>query len=59
MRYFCQRVVLMSDGRIVEDRPVDQALAFEHPVGQQLQRAMLPERPEQRLPAVQPATAQA
>jgi nickel transport system ATP-binding protein len=57
VRYFCQRVVLMSEGRIVEDRPVDQALAFEHPVGQQLQRAMLPERPEQRLAAAQPATA--
>jgi len=59
VRYFCQRVVLMSEGRIVEDRPVDQALAFEHPVGQQLQRAMLPERPKQRLSAAQPATAQA
>lgn len=45
VRYFCQRVVVLDAGRIVEDRVVDGDLAFDHPAGQQLQAAVLPERP--------------
>lgn len=46
VRYFCQRVMVLADGRIVEDRSVDQELSFQHSAGQQLQAAMLPSRPE-------------
>lgn len=45
VRYFCQRVVVLAEGKVVEDRPVDHALAFEHPVARQLQAAVLPTRP--------------
>ncbi|MFJ4453291.1 nickel import ATP-binding protein NikE [Pseudomonas sp. NPDC089392] len=45
VRYFCQRVVVLDAGRIVEDRAVNGDLSFDHPVGQQLQAAVLPERP--------------
>jgi len=45
VRYFCQRVVLLDAGRIVEDRPVDGSLRFAHGVGKQLQAAVLPQRP--------------
>lgn len=45
VRYFCQRVVVLDAGRIVEDRVVKGDLAFDHPAGQQLQAAVLPERP--------------
>ncbi|CAM3948355.1 Nickel import ATP-binding protein NikE [Pseudomonas reidholzensis] len=45
VRYFCQRVVLLAEGRIVEDRPVERAMAFEHPLGRQLQEAVLPGAP--------------
>jgi len=45
VRYFCQRVLLLDAGRIVEDRPVDGNLSFDHEVGKQLQAAMLPARP--------------
>ncbi|MFK0035441.1 nickel import ATP-binding protein NikE [Pseudomonas monteilii] len=45
VRYFCQRVVVLDAGRIVEDRVVDGGLSFDHPAGQQLQAAVLPERP--------------
>lgn len=45
VRYFCQRVVVLDAGRIVENRVVDGNLSFEHPAGQLLQAAMLPQRP--------------
>ncbi|MFJ4346532.1 nickel import ATP-binding protein NikE [Pseudomonas sp. NPDC089401] len=48
VRHFCQRVVVLDAGRIVEDRVVDADLAFEHPAGQALQAALLPERPVKR-----------
>lgn len=47
VRYFCQRVVVLDNGRIVEDHMVGSSLSFRHPAGQQLQAAMLPERPMQ------------
>jgi nickel transport system ATP-binding protein len=46
VQYFCQRVVLLHNGRIVEQRPVTHDLCFAHPVGRQLQSAMLPARPQ-------------
>ncbi len=45
VRYFCQRVVVLDAGRMVEDRLINGNLSFVHPVGQQLQAAVLPERP--------------
>ncbi|MFW3895749.1 nickel import ATP-binding protein NikE [Pseudomonas bharatica] len=45
VRYFCQRVVVLDAGRIAEDRAVNGDLSFDGPVGQQLQAAVLPERP--------------
>ncbi|MFK0310050.1 nickel import ATP-binding protein NikE [Pseudomonas sp. NPDC090233] len=45
VRYFCQRVVLLDAGRIVEDRPVDGSLWFDQGVGRQLQSAVLPRTP--------------
>jgi nickel transport system ATP-binding protein len=45
VRYFCQRVVVLDAGRMVEDRLINGNLSFDHPVGQQLQAAVLPERP--------------
>ncbi|WDY60036.1 nickel import ATP-binding protein NikE [Pseudomonas sp. PSKL.D1] len=45
VRYFCQRVVVVNGGRVVEDTPVDAGLVFKHPVGQQLQAAVLPAMP--------------
>lgn len=49
VRFFCQRVVLLDGGRIVEDRPVTPDLDFVHPVGRQLQAAVLPSAPATRL----------
>lgn len=46
VQYFCQRVVLLDNGCIVEDRPVTHCTGFEQPVGKQLQSAMLPTRPD-------------
>lgn len=48
VRYFCQRVVVLDAGRIVEDRAVEGELSFEHPAGRQLQAAVLPVRPARR-----------
>jgi nickel transport system ATP-binding protein len=45
VRYFCQRVVVLDAGRIVEDRQMDARLVFEHPAGRQLQAAVLPAGP--------------
>ncbi|GAB7532757.1 nickel import ATP-binding protein NikE [Pseudomonas sp. 3A(2025)] len=45
VQYFCQRVLLLDGGRIVEDRPVGSRLEFEHPAGRRQQAAVLPVRP--------------
>ncbi|MDH0043925.1 nickel import ATP-binding protein NikE [Pseudomonas juntendi] len=45
VHYFCQRVVVLDAGSIVEDCTVRGDLSFEHPAGRQLQAAVLPERP--------------
>lgn len=57
VQYFCQRVLLLDGGRIVEDRPVGPNLRFEHPVGQQLQAAVLPGSPRKRAAAEKSAAA--
>ncbi|CAH1663174.1 MULTISPECIES: nickel import ATP-binding protein NikE [unclassified Chelatococcus] len=45
---FCERVVVMDGGRIVEDVPVIRPLHFTHPAARALQGAVLPARPAQR-----------
>jgi len=50
VRYFCQRVVVLDAGRIIEERQIDGRLSFDHAVGKQLQAAVLPVRPTIREP---------
>lgn len=45
VRYFCQRVLLLAEGSIVEDRAVTPDMRFTHPAGQLLTAAMLPSEP--------------
>lgn len=45
VRYFCQRVLLLADGSIVEDHRVTPGMRFAHPAGQLLQAAVLPSEP--------------
>lgn len=45
VRYFCQRVLLLADGSIVEDRVVKPGMRFVHPAGQLLEAAVLPAEP--------------
>lgn len=45
VRRFCDRVVVLEDGCIVEKRQVTADLSFDHPAGQALQRAILPAMP--------------
>ncbi|MBK1677158.1 nickel import ATP-binding protein NikE [Rhodospirillum rubrum] len=42
---FCQRVIVLDEGKIVEEAPVTGAQRFEHPASRALQRAILPVRP--------------
>ncbi|CAH1653770.1 Ni(2(+)) ABC transporter ATP binding subunit NikE [Hyphomicrobiales bacterium] len=45
---FCERVIVMDGGRIVENVPVTRPLHFTHPAARALQGAVLPARPAQR-----------
>lgn len=51
VQYFCQRVVVLAAGSIVEDRPVHPGMRFTHPAGQVLQNAVLPCEPARPLSA--------
>jgi nickel transport system ATP-binding protein len=48
VQHFCQRVILLAEGRIVEDRVVEPGLRFRHPAGAALQAAVPPARPLRR-----------
>ena len=48
IKHFCQRVVVLAEGTLVEDREVTPHLYFEHPAAAQLQAAVLPARPRAR-----------
>ncbi|WP_407310231.1 nickel import ATP-binding protein NikE [Pseudomonas sp. nanlin1] len=45
VQHFCQRVVVLADGSVAEDRSVVANMQFAHPAGQLLQAAVLPARP--------------
>lgn len=45
VRRFCNRVVVLHDGELVEDRPAGPPFAFDHPAAQALLDAMLPAAP--------------
>ena len=57
VRRFCQRVVVLADGNLVEDREVTPGMRFEHPAARILQEAVLPAMPGAR--QVAPRTASA
>ena len=48
VRRFCQRVVVLADGMLVEDREVTPGMHFEHPEARTLQEAVLPAMPKAR-----------
>ena len=48
VRRFCDRVTVLHDGGVVEDRPVGPALSFGHPAAQALLDATLPASPRPR-----------
>ena len=50
IKHFCQRVVVLAEGMLVEDREVTPHLYFEHPAAAQLQAAVLPARPRRAQP---------
>ena len=45
IQYFCQRVLVLAEGCVVEDREVSAPLHFDHPGAQRLQQAVLPAMP--------------
>lgn len=45
VQHFCQRVVVLADGKVVEDREVTPHLRFDHPAARTLQDAVLPAMP--------------
>ena len=45
---FCQRVVVLADGKLVEDLPVTAQMRFTHPAARTLQEAVLPAMPRAR-----------
>ena len=42
---FCQRVVVLAEGKLVEDMPVTPQMRFTHPAARTLQEAVLPAMP--------------
>lgn len=51
VRRFCDRVAVLHDGELVEDRPVGPSLTFNHPVARALLDAVLPAAPALAGPA--------
>jgi nickel transport system ATP-binding protein len=45
VRHCCQRVILLADGHIAEDREVTPRMRLAHPAGQRLEAAVLPCEP--------------
>lgn len=45
VQYFCQRVVVLADGHVVEDQAVSAQMRFAHPAACTLQAAVLPAMP--------------
>ncbi|MDQ8726973.1 nickel import ATP-binding protein NikE [Bradyrhizobium sp. LHD-71] len=45
---FCSRVIVLDEGRIVEQRAVKQGFEFEHPAARRLKAAILPAFPKPR-----------
>jgi len=45
---FCQRVVVLAEGKLVEDMPVTAQMRFTHPAARTLQEAVLPAMPRAR-----------
>lgn len=45
VRYFCQRVVVLAEGHVVEDQAVTAQMRFTHPAACTLQDAVLPAMP--------------
>lgn len=54
VKHFCQRVVVLAEGTLVEDREVTPHLYFEHPAACVLQDAVLPARPKARRASLNP-----
>ena len=45
VQYFCQRVVVLAEGHVVEDQAVSAQMGFAHPAACTLQAAVLPAMP--------------
>ncbi|KTQ97997.1 nickel ABC transporter ATP-binding protein [Aureimonas ureilytica] len=48
---FCTRVLVMDEGRMVEEAPVTRPLALQSPAGRALREAVLPAYPRRMMPA--------
>ncbi|WP_300720152.1 nickel import ATP-binding protein NikE [Pseudomonas sp.] len=48
VQHFCQRVVVLADGNVVEDRSVTPQMRFDHPAARTLQDAVLPAMPVEK-----------
>ena len=48
VRRFCQRVVVLADGKLVQDLEVTAQMRFTHPAARTLQEAVLPAMPKSR-----------
>lgn len=49
VQHFCQRVIVLADGTVVEDRPVEPGMRFTHPCARRLQDSVLPPEPQPSL----------